>query len=142
MTGSQCDVGRTYLGFDFGTRKIGIAVGQDLTRTARELDTIGAKDTIPDWDRIDAHITTWQPAALVVGVAVDSQGKETEMSAHARKFGQRLSGRYNLPVYWVNEYLTSESARQELSTHSGKTRGKKDQIAARLILETFMNNDA
>lgn len=117
-------------------------MGQDLTRTARDLDTVRAKDTIPDWDRIDAHISTWQPTALVVGVAVDAEGRETKMSARARKFGQRLSDRYNLPVYWVSEYLTSESARQELSAQPGKTLGKRDQVAARLILETFMNNDA
>jgi len=130
----------TYLGFDYGLRRIGIAVGQTLTATARDLETVNVKKSSPDWARISALVDTWQPAALVVGLPLNSRGEETEMSRCARKFGQTLAHRFNLTVYWVNEYLTSESARQLLSVkHAGKSSGKKDQIAATLILETFLN---
>ena len=112
-------------------------MGQDLTRTATDLDTLRAKDDKPPWDRIDTHINTWRPSALVVGLPLDAEGRETQMSARTRKFGQRLKDRYNLPVYWVNEYLTSDRAQRELSAQPGKTNRKRDQVAARLILETF-----
>lgn len=132
---------QTYLGFDYGSRKIGIAVGQTLTQTARDLDTVSVKGSTPDWDRITHHVRTWQPVALVVGVPLDSDGLETAMTKRAKKFGRTLSDRYNLPVHWINEYLTSEAARQALSqgTHSSRTSPKRDQIAARLILETFLS---
>ncbi|MDJ0955254.1 MAG: Holliday junction resolvase RuvX [Arenicellales bacterium] len=131
---------QTYLGFDYGNRKIGIAVGQNLTQTARDLDTVSVKGSSPDWERITRHVNTWQPVALVVGVPLDSDGRETAMTKRAKKFGQTLSDRYNLPVHWVNEYLTSEAARLAIAqgTRSGKTSRKRDQVAARLILETFL----
>ena len=132
---------QTYLGFDYGNRKIGIAVGQSLTQTARDLDTVSVKGSTPDWERITYHVNTWQPAALIVGVPLDSDGRDTAMTKRAKKFGQTLSDRYNLPVHWVNEYLTSEAARQALSqgTRSSKTSRKRDQVAARLILETYLS---
>ena len=132
---------QTYLGFDYGNRKIGIAVGQNLTQTARDLDTVSVKRSTPDWARITRHVNTWQPVALVVGVPLNSNGHETAMTKRTKKFGQTLSERYNLPVHWVNEYLTSEAARQALSqgTRSSKNSRKRDQVAARLILETFLS---
>ena len=131
---------RTYLGFDYGSRKIGIAVGQNVTQSARDLDTVGVKGGTPDWNRITEHISTWQPVACVVGIPLDSNGQETTMAKRARKFGQNLSDRYNLPIHWVNEYLTSEEARLTLSRRGrvGKSSNKRDQVAARLILETFL----
>ena len=138
---SSSKLTQTYLGFDYGNRKIGVAVGQSLTQTARDLDTVSVKGSKLDWERITRLVNTWQPVALVVGVPLDSDGCETAMSKRAKKFGQNLSQRYNLPVHWVNEYLTSEAARQALAqgTRSGKTSRKRDQVAARLILETFLS---
>ena len=132
---------QTYLGFDYGNRKIGMAVGQSFTQTARDLDTVRVKGSTPDWERITRHVNTWQPAALIVGIPLDSDGRDTAMTKRVKKFGQTLSERYNLPVHWVNEYLTSEAARQALSqgTRSGRTSSKRDQVAARLILETFLS---
>ena len=145
MTAGKSDPGQprtpqTYLGFDYGSRRIGIAVGQTLTGTARDLDTVKVKKSSPDWTRISELVNTWQPAALVVGLPLNSCGEETGMSRCARKFGRTMAGRYNLTVHWVNEYLTSESARQLLSTkQTGNYSEKKDQIAACLILESFLN---
>ena len=130
----------TYLGFDHGTRNIGIAVGQTLTRTAQDLDTVVRKGSVPDWDRISRHVANWKPDAFVVGLPLDSRGGETAMSLEARRFGQSLVDRYNLEVHWVNEFLSSEAARDLLSRQGRRdARALKDQVAARLILETFLN---
>lgn len=130
----------TYLGFDYGTRKIGIAVGQALTRTARELDTVRVKGSSPDWRRVSEHVEAWRPTAFVVGLPLDTRGGETNMSRLARQFGQTLANRYNLEVYWVNEFLSTEAARHALSAQDRRRAlAKKDQVAARLILETFLN---
>ena len=130
----------TFLGFDHGTRNIGVAVGQTRTRTAQDLDTVARRGCVPDWDRISRHVADWQPDAFVVGLPLDSLGRETAMSREARRFGQSLAGRYNLEVHWVNEFLSSEAA-LELVSRQGRrgARGLKDQVAARLILETFLD---
>ena len=130
----------TYLGFDYGMRKIGIAVGQALTRTARELDTVRVKGSSPDWRRLSEHVEAWRPSAFVVGLPLDTRGGETNMSRLARQFGQTLANRYNLEVYWVNEFLSTEAARHALSAQDRRRAlAKTDQVAARLILETFLN---
>lgn len=130
----------TYLGFDYGTRKIGVAVGQTVTGTAQDLDTLRVRGSTPDWQRITEHVSAWRPAAFVVGLPLDSQGEETLMSRRARRFGHSLSDRYNLEVHWINEYLSSEAARHALSTRdTRKPPAQRDQVAARLILETFLN---
>lgn len=130
----------TYLGFDYGARRIGVAVGQTLTGTAQDLDTVKVKGTSPDWTLISELVDTWRPSALVVGLPLNSRGEETNMSRSARKFGRTLSDRYNLDVHWVNEYLSSESARRILhGQRAGGSSDKTDQIAASLILETFLN---
>ena len=129
-----------YLAFDYGTRKIGVAVGQDLTRSARPLATITAVAGSPDWERLSQLLEQWSPAALVVGLPL-AGGEETEASRGARRFGRTLASRYNLPVHWIDETLTSESAQQALAGQSAKTRRQhRDQVAACLIMETFFNH--
>ena len=129
-----------YLAFDFGTRKIGVAVGQDLTRSARPLTTVVAANGKPDWDRVSQLIEQWSPTGLVVGLPL-SAGADTASSHRARRFGQTLGSRYNLPVYWIDETLTSESANQALAAQSSVSRRRRrDQVAACLILETFFNH--
>jgi putative Holliday junction resolvase len=143
LTGARSSHARadlTYLGFDYGTSGIGVAVGQSLTCTARDLDAVRAKGSKPDWERISKHVEDWKPAAFVVGLPLDGSGGETEMSRRARRFGQTLADRYNLPVYWINEYLSSETARQVLrENRTRNARAYKDRFAARVILESFLN---
>ena len=130
-----------YLAFDFGTKKIGVAVGQDLTRNARPLTTLTSRNGNPDWPRLDQLIRQWAPRAVVVGLPL-AQGESTTMSERARRFGQSLSSRYNLPVYWVDETLTSVAAQQRLAAEEpGRRRRQqqRDQLAACMILETFFN---
>jgi len=128
----------TLLGFDYGTKKIGVAVGQTITATATPLTTLLAQQQKPDWGKISELITTWQPEALVVGLPLDLDDTETETAPHARRFARQLEGRYHLPVHMADEKLTSMVALQELR---GKRiqYGDADAFAAKLILETWLS---
>jgi putative Holliday junction resolvase len=131
---------RTLLGFDFGTRRIGIAVGQELTATARPLTTLTSRDGGPDWPAITSLIEEWQPDALVVGIPLHMDGGEMELSHLARRFRNRLQGRYNLPVFTVDERLTSVEA-EALLDAKGERYDKEavDQVAAQLILQSWLD---
>lgn len=129
------------LGFDYGTKRIGIAVGQTLTGSARPLTIVRARDGKPDWEAISRLIAEWQPAALVVGLPVHMDGTEHERTARARRFGNQLAGRYNLPVHRVDERLTSYDAEQALRAQ-GKGGEALDAVAAQLILQSWLDAQA
>lgn len=104
------------LGFDYGTKQIGVAVGQMITRQARELCNLKAQDGIPRWEQIEALIKEWQPDALVVGLPLNMDGTPSDMCVRAEKFARRLNGRFNLPVHTHDERLTTFAAKgQRLS---------------------------
>jgi putative Holliday junction resolvase len=124
----------TALGFDFGTRKIGVAVGQTLTRCASPVETLRQVRQQPDWQGISRLIREWQPQALIVGLPLNMDDTETEVAGMARRFSRQLHGRYGLPVFLVDERLTSKAA-AELA---GGERAKIDALAAKLILETWL----
>lgn len=128
------------LGFDYGTKRIGVAVGQTLTGSARPLTIVRARDGKPDWEAISRLITEWQPAALVVGLPVHMDGTEHERTARARRFGNQLAGRYNLPVHRVDERLTSYEAELELRAQ-GKGGEAPDAVAAQLILQSWLDEN-
>ena len=92
-------VSGTVIGFDFGTTKIGIAIGQTITQTARPLITIKAKKGKPNWAELDQIIKEWQPVALVVGRPVHMDGTEQEMTEKADKFTRQLQNQYHLPLF-------------------------------------------
>jgi putative Holliday junction resolvase len=133
----------TLLGFDFGHRRIGVAVGQTLTRSARALTVVPVSGK-PDWQKITRLINEWKPSALVVGLPLGAEGEETGMSADARQFGRQLHGRFGLPVYHEDERLTSYSVEQTFAgaRQAGKARRKdaeqKDAMAAQLILQAWL----
>jgi putative Holliday junction resolvase len=128
----------TLLGFDYGTAKIGIAVGQTETGTANPLTTLRAVRQKPDWERIGRLIDEWLPQALVVGLPYDMDDSEAEIAPLARRFARQLEGRYRLPVYLADERLTSQVARLELG-RGVKKYDELDAIAAKLILETWLS---
>jgi len=101
---------RTLLGFDFGLKRIGVAVGQEMTGTASALTTVAARDGKPDWDAISRLIHEWQPDAVVVGLPLNMDGSDHELSRRARRFGNQLHGRYNLPAHFIDERLSSLEA--------------------------------
>lgn len=129
-----------YLAFDFGTRRFGAAVGNTLLQSARELPPIKAQDGIPDWTQISALVTEWQPCGFVVGLPLNMDGTESDMSLRAKKFGKRLKGRFNLPVAMMDERLTSFEAKQIVKAERGYTdfgAHSADGAAACLILESW-----
>lgn len=135
---------RTLLGFDYGLRRIGVAVGQEVTRSVAPLTTLSRKTDKPDWDAITRLITEWQPDLLIVGLPLTLEGEDQEMTQRARRFGNQLKGRYNLPVEMVDERLTSYEAEQLLEERSHNGAGRNDpedidQVAAQLILQSWFD---
>lgn len=116
------------LGFDFGMKHIGVAVGQSLTGTATPLGTIAAKDGIPNWEEIKDTIAKWRPLQIVVGIPLHMDGSEQALTHAARRFAERLVERYQLPVLPVDERLSSWEAKRRLleqaEVSKTKDRGK------------------
>ena len=130
------------LGFDFGTRRIGMACGQRLTCGTRELKPVSARDGVPDWDQLGRIIAEWQPDAFVVGLPLNMDGSESEMSRRARKFAGRLEGRFHKPAYLQDERLSSFEAKGMVLEQQGHTdfgEHSVDGLAACLILESWMS---
>jgi putative Holliday junction resolvase len=128
----------TLLGFDYGSRKIGVAVGQTVTGTATALETLQLVSQKPDWKRIEALIEEWKPQALVVGLPLDVDDSETDATQPALRFSRQLEGRFHLKVYLADERFTSFEARDRLG-HKAKQLEDYDAVAAKLILETWLN---
>jgi putative Holliday junction resolvase len=128
------------MGFDFGMKRIGVAIGQIVTKTARPLDTIQAKEGEPNWHAITKLIKKWLPDTLVVGVPLNMDGTDQPMSQHARQFANALRERYQLPVHEIDERLTTKDAREQLFIKGGYKAlqdGQVDRIAAQLILQNW-----
>ena len=134
----------TILGFDFGMRRVGVAVGQTVTATASALETLPARDGIVDMERVADLIKQWKPQRLVVGAPVDLDGRQQAIGKAANKFGRRLHGRFGLPVDEVDERMTSRAADRLFveGRRDGSIRrrdaAKLDAVAARLIVETWL----
>ena len=130
----------TLLGFDFGEKRIGIAVGQSLTGSVTPLTTLSAIRQKPDWAGIEALIKEWQPDRLIVGLPLHMDGSEQDMTQRAKRFGNQLKGRYNLPVEWMDERLSSDEAERILQQRGAKRSDKKDidKLAAALILQSWL----
>lgn len=132
-------MGAVLLGFDYGIKRIGVAVGQTLTSTASALTTIPVHNFRPDWETISRLFAQWKPTAVVVGLPRNMDGSEHELTARARRFGNQLAGRYNLPVHFVDERLTSVEAEQQLRAAGRRGKQDIDPEAARLILQTWLD---
>jgi putative Holliday junction resolvase len=135
----------TLLAFDFGTRRIGIAIGNTLLGRATPLATIDDERNAVRFDRIAALIAEWQPTALVVGLPCNEDGTPHELTALARRFANRLKGRFGLPVTLVDERYTSHAASAALNERGIHGRAQKpliDQIAAQHILQAYFDEPA
>lgn len=137
---------QTLLGFDFGMKRIGIAVGQTLTQTAQPLAVLKAHKGEPVWADIQALIEIWQANALVVGIPLHMNGTEQPLTHDAREFAKKLGDRFLLPVYTIDERLTTIEARQQLH-EQGKLKDNIlsktiDSYAAKLILEQWLRKMA
>jgi putative Holliday junction resolvase len=133
----------TYMGFDYGTKKIGVAIGQTTTSTASPLQTIRSIRQNPDWDKIAALIKEWQPYGLVVGISRQQNGSDNPVTARMLKFCRQLEARFRLPVFQQDETLSTYEAKQllfdDLAVNAGKLWEVQDQLAAQLILQTWLN---
>lgn len=127
---------RTLLGFDHGSKKIGVAVGQTVTGTARALKSLPARDGQPDWDTITGLIAEWHPDALVVGRPLYLTGDASETTAAAERFSRRLHGRFGLPVHLMDERLSSHAA-ERLQDGGDDI----DAQAARIILQDWLDHN-
>jgi len=132
----------TLLAFDFGERRIGVAVANTVVGIAHPLQTIDTESNDERFSIIGTLISEWQPSQLVVGLPSHMDGTEHELSRLCRKFANRLHGRFNLPVALVDERLSSEEASQTLKEAGIGGRKQKpmlDQVAAQLILQSYLD---
>lgn len=132
---------RTLLGFDFGTRSIGVAIGQEITGSAQPLRALKANDGVPNWDEIEKLLKEWQPDLVVVGLPLNMDGTEQPLTQRARKFANRIHGRFGVALELQDERLTTTDARARLFERGGYRaleKGMVDGISAMLILESWM----
>ncbi|HWD16936.1 MAG TPA: Holliday junction resolvase RuvX [Casimicrobiaceae bacterium] len=129
----------TILAFDFGTRRIGVAIGNTLTRSARALTTIDARDESARLATLDRIVREWEPTRLVVGLPVHADGSEHAMTTRARTFAATLAARYALPVELEDERHTSEIARDALVGGGRDARARRDEVAAQIILQAYLD---
>lgn len=131
------------MAFDFGSQKMGVAFGQALLGTASPLGLQPMKDGIPNWEQLLKLIGEWQPEACLVGLPLNMDDSESELSRRARKFARRLRHQTNLPVWMVDERLSTRDARERV-TQIGQTRRGKlpsaDSMAAVLLAETWFRD--
>ena len=132
----------TVLAFDFGTRRIGVAMGNTLTRVAHPLVTIEGERNDARFAAIAALVAEWQPGTLVVGLPTHADGTEHDMTLRAQRFARQLEGRFRLPVALVDERWTTEAAQSMLDdagTTGRKGRAARDSVAAQLILQSWFD---
>ncbi len=125
----------TLLGFDYGEQRIGVAVGQTITRTATPLKTLTARAGQPNWSEIESLLKTWQPNRVVIGLPETTDGGPHSLAEAVRRFGRRLHGRFGLVVEYIDERLSSHEAAARCR---GTSQGL-DAMAACLILETWLD---
>ncbi len=128
----------TLLAFDFGLKRIGVAVGQTQTQSANPLKTLAVKRERPDWQAIAELIEIWAPDALVVGLPLNMDGTDQEMTLRAKRFSRQLQGRFQLPVHLVDERLSTREAKDRLQDQ-GRTADSADAVAAQVILEGWFS---
>jgi putative Holliday junction resolvase len=130
----------TVLAFDFGTLRIGVAYGQSLTQTAKPLKELLANNGIPQWEHIQNLIDEWQPNCFLTGLPLNMDGSENAMCQRARKFSQRLHGRFGLPSYLWDERLSSNEVKIDNPSDNYK-RDAVDSLAAASIAESWFYNN-
>ena len=132
------------ISFDYGDRSIGVAYGQIVTRQAAPLKALKAKNGQPNWDDVQKLIKEWQPDLLLIGNPLNMDGTEQELTFKAKKFGNRLHGRFGLPIELVDERLTTAEAKARLFEDGGFRALQKDAIdseSAVIILESWFEQN-
>lgn len=131
---------RTIIAFDFGTASIGAAIGQEITGTASPLTSFKAKEGVPDWHQIEKVLREWQPDLIIVGLPLNMDGTEQPLTQQARKFANRIHGRFGFQVELHDERLTTVEAKSHLFSAGGYkalNKGRIDAASAVLIMESW-----
>ncbi len=134
---------KTLLAFDFGTKSIGVAVGQEVTTSASPLTSLKAKDGIPNWEQIKSLLEEWQPDLVVVGLPLNMDGTNQQITFGAKKFANRIQGRFGVKTHLQDERLTTTAAKERLFSEGGYKaleKGKVDSMSAVLILESWFES--
>ena len=136
--------GGTVLAFDYGVKRIGVAVGETAMGIASPLGAIHEESNSERFAHIARLVSEWRPAALIVGRPKHANGSAHDVARLAEKFGRRLSARHRLPVVFVDETLTSAAAEQALRESRTRKRrsGDVDAMAATLILQSYLDDPA
>ena len=145
MSQTPSDSPGTVLAFDFGEKRIGVAVGEQLLGIAHPLTTISAEANDERFRVIGELIAQWRPVQLVVGLPLSLEGEEHALTLLSKKFARRLNGRFNLPIALVDERLSSVEASQtlkELGIGGRKQKPMLDQVAAQHILQSYFDSQS
>jgi putative Holliday junction resolvase len=131
----------TFLGFDFGTKRIGVSVGQTFTATAQPLKTMSYQYPDFPWETIRSYIIEWKPQGLVLGIPLNADGSEQAITQLARDFALALKAQFTLPVYLCDERYSTVEVKQLLFDQGGYKKLKDSEVdswAAKLILESWL----
>ena len=134
----------TFMSFDYGKKRMGIAMGQRITQSANGIGCISAVDGKPNWEQLDKLVAEWKPDAFVVGLPLNMDGSESDMSKRANKFSKRLHGRFGKPSFTIDERLTTFEAKQTAKSMGHKGHYKSDpvdELAAQLILQSWLEEN-
>lgn len=128
------------MAFDFGTQKFGIAVGQKMIESVNPLPLFPVRDGIPDWDKLLNIVQQWQPDLFLIGLPLNMDDTESDLSLRARKFARRLRHQTNIPTYMIDERLSTREARQQLQYYQAQGQKKRvnaDSLVASILIETW-----
>jgi putative Holliday junction resolvase len=132
------------LSFDFGEKRIGVAIGNSITKSSHPLETINTSKNTERYKLIELLLKTWEPVKLVIGYPLNDDGTLSKMSLLAKKFGIKLTNKYNIPITMIDERFTSSEADLELKKFEKNFKKRKivvDQVAAMIILDSFFQNN-
>ena len=133
------------LSFDFGEKRIGVAVGNSITKSSHPLKTINTSKNTERYKLIELLLKTWEPVKLVIGYPLNEDGTLSRMSLLAKKFGMKLTNKYNIPIAMIDERFTSTEADLKLKKFEKNFKKRKivvDQVAAMIILDSFFQNNS
>ena len=133
------------LSFDFGEKRIGVAIGNTITKSSHPLETINTPKNKERYKLIELLLKTWEPVKLVIGYPLNDDGTLSKMSLLAKKFGMKLMNKYNIPIAMIDERFTSSEADLELKKFEKDFKKRKivvDQVAAMIILNSFFQNNS
>ena len=133
------------LGFDFGMKHIGIAAGQQISRTATPIISLQAKNGIPNWDEVAALIDEWHPFAFIVGLPLNMDGTTQPIAIAAQAFANSLAANYGLPVYMADERLSTWEAKTQLKLHKPQLNkqelAKINALSAVILTEQWLHTN-